>query len=225
MADKSITMNVDEVLELEYLVEELSDDSVTYNKNPSGKSSSYISTNTHVFSPDGIGLYELDINGQIIEIDVVDITDSVVTRPSDNNSGSNTDVAVGVRFESDSYLSDIQGRISDNMSGVTRAYIYRYSDGMLLGDTDISSLSSGDVFTISDVNIQPFDGTDGTRYNFVADDEDGGGYTRGYYDSPSFPYESSDGSLRIVSGASDATGTISGSAYFVNEIGNINLTK
>lgn len=74
MVDKSITMNANEVLELDYLVEEIDDDSVDYVQNPNNDSGSHISENTHVFNPSGSGTYQLDLNGQIIEIDVIDIS-------------------------------------------------------------------------------------------------------------------------------------------------------
>lgn len=75
---KNISMNVDETLELDYLVEEITDDVVKVSSEPTSGASSidYIATQTSVFNPSEAGTYKLNINGQTIEIDVVDIPDS-----------------------------------------------------------------------------------------------------------------------------------------------------
>ena len=71
-----------------------------------------------------------------------------------------------------------------------------------MGETDISGLGGGDAFTI-DLSIGL---SANEAYRFLLDAE-GGGYTRGYIDNPSFPYTSSDGNLEITNGARDATTT------------------
>jgi hypothetical protein len=76
MGKKSISMNIDDTLEFDYQVEEISDNVVAVNKNAGAISESYYSTDTYVFDPQSTGSYELDINGQIIEIEVTDIPDS-----------------------------------------------------------------------------------------------------------------------------------------------------
>jgi hypothetical protein len=75
---EKFTMNIDDILEFDYQVEEISDNVITVNKDAGGISESYYSTDTYVFDPQSIGTYELDINGQIIEIEVTDIPDSEV---------------------------------------------------------------------------------------------------------------------------------------------------
>jgi len=162
------------------------------------------STASQVIGPDGNVVFEAG----------PDIPDSVVSRPTDNKNGSNSNKD-GVRIETDVEWPEIDGKISANTSGATRAYIYRVSDGVLMGDTDISSLSAGDVFTINlDTNL-----VSGETYNFVLDAE-GSSWTLGYYDSPSFPYTSDDGNLSIVNGAKDETGT-SPTANAIVELGNL----
>lgn len=76
MAEKSISMNVNEIVELDYLVKEISDSVVTFDKKPGNVSESYISKNKYVFDPKDTGTYKLDINGQKIEIEVTDIPNS-----------------------------------------------------------------------------------------------------------------------------------------------------
>jgi hypothetical protein len=92
-----------------------------------------------------------------------------------------------------------------------------------MGDTDITGLVSGDVFTIEGVDLQPYDGTTSTQYTMNLDDEGAGNWTYGYNTDPTFPYESADGNLRIISGSDGPGFTSSGAAYSVNEVGNINL--
>jgi hypothetical protein len=77
---EKIRMNVDETLELEYLVEQISDDTISITDEPTSGSSSvdYIATQKGVFNPSETGIHKLDINGQTVEIDVIDIPDSVV---------------------------------------------------------------------------------------------------------------------------------------------------
>jgi hypothetical protein len=91
MVDKSLSMYVGDVLELDYFVEDVSDDKlVQVNKDPSESlTESYYSTSTFVFDPDQSGTYELDLDGQIVEIDVFDIPSSVVVNAlASNYNGS-----------------------------------------------------------------------------------------------------------------------------------------
>jgi len=142
------------------------------------------------------------------------IPDSVVSRPADNNSANNSN-RQGVRIETNVEWPEIGGRISSNTANPTQAYIYRVSDGQLLGNTDISSLSAGDAFTISlSSNLIP-----GESYNFILDAE-GSSYTLGFNNSPSFPYTSPDGDLSIVKGA-DGTSSTSNNVINIVEVGDV----
>lgn len=131
MVDKSISMNLNEVLELDYLVEEFSGDSVSFNKNPSGDSSSYISRDSFVFDPDGTGTYELDINGQIVEIQVTEIPNSIIY-PRSND---------------DTYISDIRGTNSININDSAPVLIDKVNNLSLKFSTssneDVSGSTSG----------------------------------------------------------------------------------
>jgi hypothetical protein len=75
---EQITMNVDNTLELDYLVEQVSDDVINIASKPNNDSSSieYISTRTGIFNPQNPGTYQLEIKGQTIEIEVTKIPDS-----------------------------------------------------------------------------------------------------------------------------------------------------
>lgn len=145
------------------------------------------------------------------------IPDSVVSRPSDNNSYNNTNGSPrGVRIQTDVDWNKIGAKLSNNVSGATRAYVYRISDGQNLGDVNISSLSAGGAFTIN--LSEPL--VSGETYSFVVDAE-GSGYTQGYYDAPSFPYTSGDGNISITNGAggSDAL-DVATYPNCLNDVGN-----
>lgn len=72
--DKSITMNLDQILELDYLVEEITDNAVKIKSDPTGNlSKNYVTKNKFVFDPPQAETYQLEINNQIIEIEVIDI--------------------------------------------------------------------------------------------------------------------------------------------------------
>jgi hypothetical protein len=80
MVDQKIKMNVNETLELDYLVEEVSRDIITIDKNPNGLSDDYISKEKYIFNPSGAGIYQISLKNQVIEIEVTDIPDSTIYR-------------------------------------------------------------------------------------------------------------------------------------------------
>jgi len=150
------------------------------------------------------------------------IPDSVVERPADNSSASTTNKQ-GTRIETDVEWPEIGARLSANVSGPTRAYVFRVSDGQLMGDIDILNKVAGDTLTIDlDNPLQPFDGTNATRYNFVADAE-GASWTNGWLDGSSFNYTSSDGNISMINGASGETGSYSDAQVF-DKIGNVGFS-
>jgi hypothetical protein len=144
------------------------------------------------------------------------ISDSVVSRDPDNNYSTHNEY-FGVKFETETEWSKIGGRISSNTADATRAYIYRVSDGKLIGDTNISALSSNDEFIIDlDNNLVSWD-----SYEFVLDAE-GSSYTLGHYDDDfNAPYTSHDGVLTITEGVRESyeSSTING----ISEIGYVGI--
>jgi hypothetical protein len=119
MADQKIKMDVDETLELDYLVEDVSRDIVNINKNPNGLSKSYYSTDTFVFDPSGTGIYEIEIKNQVIEIEVTDIPDSVLYQWDfiDNFSQGDTTVEDSVGSVDMSLTGDHQDATIGGESG------------------------------------------------------------------------------------------------------------
>jgi hypothetical protein len=118
-----IKMNVNEKLELDYLIEEVSRNTITVNKDPNGSTINYVSKEIGVFDPQGTGTYELDINGQIIEIEVTDIPDSAIhqwkfdegsgTTAGDSNGNNDLSLS-GMTWTSDAsaeggYVLDFDG--------------------------------------------------------------------------------------------------------------------
>lgn len=147
------------------------------------------------------------------------IPDSVVTRPNDDISFSDSE-GYGMVVEPSQDWPDIGAELSNNLSGATRAYIYDFSDGTLLGDTDISGLSAGDTFTFG-VSISA-----GGQYSFVVDAE-GSSFTVGRLDGSSdlYPYTSSDGNLELTGSIEGANGLTSFGnnehAYSFTRIGDV----
>jgi hypothetical protein len=76
--DKSIRMNLNEILELDYVVKDISDNRVKVQQDESNATVSYISKKSVVFDPNTTGTNQIDIDGQTIEIKVFDIPDNVV---------------------------------------------------------------------------------------------------------------------------------------------------
>lgn len=142
-----------------------------------------------------------------------DIPDSVVSRENDNSTFTTSELR-GLQINSDDEWPSIGAELSGNTAGATTAYIYRVSDGTLMGQTDISGLSAGGTFTIENVNLQP-----STDYNFVVD-AGGSDYDAGFYNSNSYPYSSSDGNLRIV-GAATGPSSTSGNPIVLKRVGNV----
>jgi hypothetical protein len=97
MVDKSISMNINETLELDYLVEDSSKDIINITGEPNNANSSinYVKKHFGIFNPPEVGTYTLDIKGQIIEINVTDIPESGIARwtfdDSDTDSGTTID--------------------------------------------------------------------------------------------------------------------------------------
>jgi hypothetical protein len=75
-------MHVKDTLELDYLIEQINDDTIDITSEPTSNSSSinYINRRTGIFDPSETGTHKLDINGQTIEIEVVKIPESGVLR-------------------------------------------------------------------------------------------------------------------------------------------------
>lgn len=142
--------------------------------------------------------------------------DSVVTRDADD-ALSSLSQKYGLQIETDVEWPEIGGEISANTSEVTDAYVYRVSDGALMGQTDISSLSAGDTFTINlDTNL-----VSGETYNFVLD-AGGSSFTLGRYDSKvNYPYTSADGDLSAVDTALHETSTSIAGPAAVRRVGDV----
>lgn len=130
------------------------------------------------------------------------------------NSTSNGTSKQGVRFNSGVDWYDFGGTLGPNSGGVTTAYIYRFSDGVLMGQKDISALSGGSSFMIQDVGLSA-----NTDYNFVADNG-GGSYGYDYEASESFPISSSDGDLTAIDGAAGPQSNRN-EVHVFNQIGNV----
>ena len=143
------------------------------------------------------------------------IPDSVVSRPEDDESASQTGLR-GVKIETNVEWSAIGARISGNAAGITNAEIRRDSDDTLMGSTSFDSKGAGDTFTIELDNNLVSD----ERYYFELD-ADGDSYTQGFYRADGeFPFISDDEDLSIVDGSFDG-GEQSDLTNNIDQIGNV----
>lgn len=126
MSSDQIVINVDETLEIDYLVEETSDSSVSINgsSNSNPPSIDYLKKQTAVINPSKTGTYEIELNGQIIELRVTDIpsepvakSDLVAWYPFENEAEDETasDPSYGDLTD---YTGSISGATKSN-NGVT----------------------------------------------------------------------------------------------------------
>ena len=131
------------------------------------------------------------------------IPDSAASREQDNTSLSTSDKR-GHEFELASSFSKVEFEISANASGFSTAYLYDPVAETTLVSKDVSSLSAGEVFSIeASYSAQ--------KYHITLDN-DGADYTAGRYDSPSYPYTSTD---------VDITGEVVGQSVFSDNAWNI----
>jgi len=143
------------------------------------------STASEVIGPDGNVVFEAG----------PDIPDTSISRDPDDTSTSTT-TDFGIQIDTSVKWPKIDGKISTNTSGATKAYVYRKSDGTLYGSADISGLSAGDIFRIDlDTNMIS------TETYMMLLDAEGSSWTVGYDGDPSFDYVSSDGDISITNGA------------------------
>ena len=152
------------------------------------------------------------------EVEVTAIPDSRVSRDPDDPEETidNNTNAFGLRFETEvDWPERFDGRLSEETTGATRAYIYKVSDESLIGDADVSSVGAGNVFSIGlSEDLDPSE-----EYNFVVDGE-GSEYQFGRDTDASFPYISSDENLTIIGGGQNESETSSNSNA-IKEIGNL----
>ena len=163
-----------------------------------------------------MGLKESGLRGSLrsVSTGVAAIPDSVTSRPQDDDS-TTSDFDAGFQIELKNDWPSIAVRISNETSGVTRAYLYEDDNddaGSLIEDIDISGKSSGDTFAFNDVDLQ-----NGGKY-WIAVDAEGSDWERGFADgADDYPYVGDDLDItdRYVAG-----GANTGAATALNDIGN-----
>jgi hypothetical protein len=145
MVDKSITMDVDETLELDYLIEEISRDKIKITNEPTADSSSvsYISRETGVFNPSETGVHKLDIDGQVVEVQVIDIPDSALTQ----------DLVAWYRFENGDardYTATLEETFANSTAydGTVNGATYQPNGGV----TDFKNRANSGAFDFSGSN-------------------------------------------------------------------------
>ena len=142
------------------------------------------------------------------------IPDSVVLRPDDNLVGGSDTAERGMEINLKTEWPSIGARISNQTSGVTRAYL-RDSGFNLIFDVDVSGLTAGDAFSFDGVGLST-----GTYY--ITLDAEGASYDYGYNgDAESFPYTTTDVDLtaRVI-----GTNTDQFASHMVNDVGNVGFS-
>jgi len=148
------------------------------------------STASEVIGPDGNVVFEAG----------PDIPDSVVSRSDDDDTVDLTD-KFGLRFNSTVEWPSIGGEISSNTANISTVYVYRVSDGILMGSADVSGITSGETFTVDNIDLSA-----DTDYAIVADNN-GSTHSMGHKNSASYPFTSTDGQLSLINGARGSDGT------------------
>lgn len=124
-----------------------------------------------------MGLKESGLRGSLRNVSVAtfSVPDTVTSRPNDDSTDSSGTITSkrGVEIDPNGDFRAVGARISQNTSGVSRAYLRRVSDLTTLDETDLSGVSTGDAFRLdADIN-------QGTKYEIVVDAE-GSSYTLGF---------------------------------------------
>ena len=167
---------------------------------------------------DGTEVQEITMDGDVVWTAK---PDSVVSRPTDDNTTTNETRRAGLVVETKTEWPSIGSRISANTSGATRAYLYRDDDPSddteitLIADVDISGLNSGDAFTFDDVNLPS-----GNQY-WITLDAEADIYDRGWGPQTSYPITTDD--IDIVGRVLDGNRT-NDVPTAVNDIGDVGLS-
>jgi hypothetical protein len=140
---ENISMNINDTLELDYLVEQIDDSTIDITDEPSKNSYSldYGRKQFGIFDPTDTGTYKLDINGQTIEIEVTDIPDSGIFR-YDFEDDSDSSTAI------DAFADDSHTAYDGSISGATYSSTARWGNfGLSFGGSDslTTPLTYGDL--------------------------------------------------------------------------------
>jgi hypothetical protein len=160
------------------------------------------STASEVLAPDGSRVFPA-------------IPDSVVSRPVDGNS-SNDSAAVGIQVSTTQAWTDIQVKISEKTEPSSdETLVVSEVGGSEIANKDISGSSSGDVITLSNIDLS-------ADTNYIFEIKSSTSRKRGFVNSTNGPFDSSDGNLTIVSGYFRGS-PISDFYHSIVTVGNINL--
>jgi len=158
------------------------------------------STASEVLAPDGSTVFSA-------------IPDTQITRGVDD-AADTVSVKTGFVFNPNVELDGLKAEISSQTSGATTAYI-ETTGNTIVGQTDISSLSSGDTVLVT--TSSPLQS--GTDYLFLLD-ANGSSFDQGFLNSSAYPYVGSafDITERAFNGSPSGSGTFNA----FNNIRNLN---
>jgi hypothetical protein len=161
-------------------------------------------------------------NGTVVSNESLELGQTIgegatASRPVDNDSYT-APQKKGLLINPNVDLEGVKGTISSLASGFSTAYLIEHSTGSQLDSTDISSLSAGDVFELSaslSANVE---------YR-VDIDNNGSDYTIGRYDSPSYPYTSSDVDITAATSAGTTNDTNANNIADITAVKQIDVTS
>lgn len=161
MAEK-ISMKVDETLELDYLVEQINSDAANIKTKPDNVTTSlnYIKTESTIFNPPDSGTYEIEISGQIITVEVIDIPDSTLTQ----------DLIAWYRFEDGDardYTATLDAQFADTTAydATVNNATYQSTGGV----TDVVKETESGGFSFTGGNTNEYLSLDATTVNGLSD--------------------------------------------------------
>lgn len=147
-------------------------------------------------------------NCELISNEQVDLkysTTSYVDSPTLNASSART-IPQGIAIVPNNELSSLILQISSSCSGYKNAVIKRYSDGVVMATKDISTVTPGSSFAISELSLLP-----GIKYTITMDNGVNS-YSARLMTTPVFPYNST--LFNVTDGVSDDL-TLN-SSYYAN---------
>lgn len=178
MVDK-ITISIDETLELDYSVERISSEAIDITKPSENDPTSidYISTETGIFNPQRSGTYQLDVNGQTIEIDVIRIPSSALNqrleawyRFEDGDARDYTATLEAKFADSTAYDGTVNGATYKSNAGVTDFANNANSGAFDFSSGDTISAESYDFDMSSSWSVSIwFNSSSSTESNLVGD--------------------------------------------------------
>lgn len=163
MADKNVSMNVDETLEIDYTVEEISDDVISVqSENPDeAYAVNYVNRKSGIFNPSEPGSYTIDLGGETIDVEVLEF-DSYGSRFTLN---SNDAVYVQGEFSTQYDMNtDTNQEEVNGPSGETNCLSFGQKGDYAIGGLNNDNLYTASMSTKFDLKTASFNTVDDSNF-------------------------------------------------------------